>query len=445
MEKLTPTADPERLTELLRLLGQIDEFKGHWRKLREITAERLGALRQVTTIESTASSTRIEGAELSDAEVAQILAGVSVDTFRARGQGEVHGYGELLQTIFDHYQDIPLEERFLKQLHGILLGHSESDAWHRGEYKKHENHVQARHPDGRQEVVFRTAAPFDTPRLMKELVAETSAILADDRIHPLVAIARFIVEFLAIHPFQDGNGRLARALTALLLLRAGYDYVPYASLERVIEDNKLAYYAALRGSQLAMRSNPSDFTDWLVFFLRALRAQQQNLLAKLGVETSMLRLSNIQGRILDLVRRMARATAPQIAEALGLPSRTVRYHLTLLARKGLIEARGERRGRIYLMGSSSSEAVIQDDSRNASILGSILERGGRINSQDLKRLVEQMGSEPRLIGALHGRRLAHLRRDRRTNESLLTPRGREIAEQYLFSRRLAGKNPGSEA
>ncbi len=436
--KFSPPQSSAHLAQLFRTLGEIDEFKGHWRKLREITAERLGQLRQVTTIESTASSTRIEGAELSDAEVAKVLEGVSLDSFRARDEGEVLGYGELVQTIFDRYAAIPLEERFLKQLHGILLAHSEKDAWHRGEYKQLDNHVEARHADGRTEILFRTASPFDTPRLMEALVSETRAVLEDDRIHPLIAIARFIVEFLAIHPFQDGNGRFARALTSLLLLRSGYDYVPYASLERVIEDNKVAYYAALRGSQMAMRTDARDFTEWLVFFLRALRAQQQNLSAKLGVETSMLRLSDTQGRILESVRKMGRATTPQLSEAADLPARTVRYHLGLLVRSGLIEPHGERRGRFYTPGSSSGQTVLAGDSRNGAILAEVLHRGGRIGVRDLRRLVTSLGCEPRTIGALHGRPLAHLRRDARTKESVLTGRGREVAEQYLFARRLAG-------
>ncbi|HET9948995.1 MAG TPA: Fic family protein [Longimicrobiales bacterium] len=155
-----------------------------------------------------------------------------MDSFRARDESEVRGYGELLQTIFDHSAELPLEERFIKQLHGILLKYSEADAWHRGEYKRTPNHVEVRHPDGRVEVVFQTAAPFDTPRRMQELLEATTSALASGESHPLVVIARFIVDFLAIHPFQDGNGRLARALTTLLL----HEYAPYASLERVVEE-----------------------------------------------------------------------------------------------------------------------------------------------------------------------------------------------------------------
>ena len=168
-----PALAPAQVAELTRLLGEIDEFKGLWRKLGEIRAERLAALRQVTTIESAGSSTRIEGAELSDEEVAQVLQGLRVDAFRARDQAEVLGYAELLQTVFDSHDAIPLTANYIKQLHRILLRHVEKDAWHRGEYKKNDNHVEARHADGTTTVVFRTATPFETPFLMSNLVAAT--------------------------------------------------------------------------------------------------------------------------------------------------------------------------------------------------------------------------------------------------------------------------------
>lgn len=437
-----PSLAPEQLAELLRLLGEIDEFKGYWRKLREIRAERLGELRRVSTIESSASSTRIEGAELSDDEVAQVLSGLALDSFRARDASEVQGYGELLQTIFDSHDEIPLAERYLKQLHGILLGHSEADAWHRGEYKKHENHVEARHPDGRMEIIFRTASPFDTPRLMEQLVQATNAALVAREIHPLVVIARFVVEFLAVHPFQDGNGRLARALTSLLLLRAGYEYVPYASLERVVEENKAAYYMALRMSQTARRQHPQDFGAWLLFFLRAMRAQQLNLLSKLDVERSMIRLSTTQERILELIDRHGRVTSTLLAQSLALPARTVRYHLDILIRHGLVEPRGEKRGRTYGRATTAPAAIASPDSPTAAMLGEILEIGGRISDDALKRLVRRHGYDGRVVGTLHGKRLAHLRRDPATGESVLTARGREVAEQYLFARRLARIHEG---
>lgn len=434
-----PALAPPDVAATLRLLGEIDEFKGQWRKLREIRAERLNELRQVTTIESVGSSTRIEGAELSDEEVARVLGGLSIDSFRARDEAEVRGYGELLQTIFDSFSEIPLEERFLQQLHQMLLRHSERDARHRGQYKTLDNNVEARYPDGRSEIIFHTVSPFDTPRLMTELVAATNTALADLTLHPVVTIARFIVDFLAIHPFQDGNGRLARAVTSLLLLRAGYEYVPYSSLERVIEENKHAYYAALRASQLAIRTSPNNFGEWLRFFLRALRVQQQNLAAKLDVERSMIALSAVQERVLSAIDEHGRATTTLIANALSQPTRTVRYHLDVLTQRGIIEAHGEKRGRYYRRASGATAIAPSPESRTAEMLAEILEKGGRIRAAELRKLAKHHGYDPRVIGTLHGRRFALLRRDPRTGESVLTSRGREIAQQHLFAIRLSNR------
>ena len=436
MERFAPRLTAPQLNEAMRLLGEIDFFKGHWRKLQEIRPEKLARLRQVTTIESAGSSTRIEGAELSDAEVAQVLQGVGVESFRSRDESEVRGYGDLLQAIFDNHAEIPFDENHIKQLHKILLGCSDKDERHRGEYKKQENHVEARHPDGRVEVIFRTASPFDTPRLMAEQVALTRRALTSGDVHPLIAIARFIVEFLAIHPFKDGNGRLSRGLTTLLLLQSGYDYVPYSSLERVVEENKAAYYAALRESQTSMRTDPTAFGEWLLFLLRALHAQKQNLAAKLEVEHAMLQLSEAQQAILDLVDRHGRATTTLLAQEMEMPLRTVRYHLEILMGQGLLQPRGERRGRFYLRTAAPPAADDPLGSASKAILAEILERGGRVSRTDLIDLVSLHGYDPKVIGTMHGRRRAHLRRDVETGDSVLTTRGQEIAEQHIFSTRL---------
>jgi Fic family protein len=436
-----PQLDRRQTGELTRLIGELDHFRGHWRKLQEIRAERLVQLRQVTTVESTGSSTRIEGAALTDAEVAQVLSGLRIDSFRARDEAEVRGYGELLTTIFESHEAIPLTESHLKQLHGMLLKYSTRDERHRGQYKTAPNNVVLKDGDVVLETLFETATPFDTPRLMHDLVRATNEALADTTLHPLVVIARFVVHFLAIHPFQDGNGRLARALTVLLLLRAAYDYAPYASLERIIEENKQAYYAALRTSQLAMREDPAAFGDWLLFFLNALRAQQRVLEAKLQIEHELAQLSNVQQRIADLIATRGRGTSRDIAIALQLLPRAVRYHLEILVGRGIIVAKGHNKGRFY---TSSGRADEQSPSSPLSgtnaIIAEILQRGGRISRADLMALVRQHGYDPRTVGVLHARRLAHLRRDPVTQESVLTSRGEEVARQYLFAERLAQRN-----
>lgn len=438
-EDYFPDLDRRQAREAVQLVSELDEFKGRWRRLKEIQAEKLESLRQVATIESTASSTRIEGAELSDAQVATVLGGLKVDSFRLRDEAEVRGYGELHTLIYESWADIPLTENNLRQLHATLLRHVEKDERHRGEYKKLSNDVTATYEDGRIEVVFQTATPFDTPRLTSALIAQTNDALADQTLHPLFAIARFVVSFLAIHPFQDGNGRLSRALTTLLLLRAGYDYVPYASLERVIEENKVRYYAALRESQLQMREDPARFGVWLLFFLGSLASQKRALDAKLSVERGILQLSEIQERIVATVRDHfgGRATAPAIEGHLKLAGRTVRYHLDLLVRRGLLEAHGQKRGRFYTMAAAEATTPQLFDGGTNIIIADVLRRGGRIRPRELAALVKKHGYKPQIAGVLHGRRLAHLKRDTRMGESVLTARGEEVAKQYLFAERLS--------
>ena len=434
-----PALDRRGSSELVRLIGELDHFRGTWRKMQEIRAERLMQLRQITTIESTASSTRIEGVELTDAEVARVLEGIRSESFRARDEEEVKGYAELLTLIYESHADIPLSENHIKQLHRILLGHSGKDERHRGEYKTVPNDVVRKRGALIEEVVFKTATPFDTPRMMTQLVEVTNAAFDDRGLHPLVVIARFIVDFLAIHPFQDGNGRLARALTTLVLLRTGYDYVPYASLERVIEDNKPQYYVALRESQLAMRENAGAFGPWLFFFLRALKAQQESLASKLQVEKAMLDLSGIQQKIADLIAARVRMTGPEVARELGLTDRTARYHLNVLRSRGIVAARGRKRGTYYTTSTNEAAPATRPSILGGTnvIIAEIYERGGRISRYDLLDLVRSHGYNGRVVGILHGRRLAHLHRDQRSGDSVLTSRGEEIARQYLFARRLS--------
>jgi len=223
-------------SQLLKLIAELDEFKGRWEALGRLSPEKLSSLRRVSTIESVGSSTRIEGARLSDHAVETLLANLQMHSFRSRDEEEAAGYAEAMNTVLESYEDIPFTENHIRQLHGILLRHSAKDSSHRGEYKKFPNHVVAFDADGNSlGVIFETASPFDTPRRMAELMDWANAAFAEREPHPLLAIAAFVVHFLAIHPYQDGNGRLSRVLTTLMLLKHGYLYVPYSSLERIVE------------------------------------------------------------------------------------------------------------------------------------------------------------------------------------------------------------------
>ena len=334
---------------ILRLIAEIDEFKGAWTAIGRISPERLTALRHVATIESIGSSTRIEGAKLSDKEVAQLLTGLEAKKFASRDEKEVAGYAETMETIFANWRDIPLTENHIKQLHRDLLQYSSKDERHRGEYKTHTNHLEAFGPDGdRLGVVFETALPFDTPRLMTELVEWITANLESEELHPLINVAIFIVVFLEIHPFQDGNGRVSRILTTLLLLRAGYVYVPYSSLESVIEQSKDAYYLGLRQTQVTVRTDAPDWQPWLVFFLKSLQQQKARLAKKIERERLILGdLPELSVQILELCQERGRVTVADAAKITGANRNTIKDHLKALTHAGHIEKHGAGRGTWY--------------------------------------------------------------------------------------------------
>lgn len=337
---------------ILQLIAEIDEFKGSWSALGRVEPERLQALRRVATIESVASSTRIEGSRLTDREVEALLSNVRIRSFASRDEQEVAGYAEVMEAVFSSYEHMPLTENVIKQLHRDLLSFSEKDLRHRGAYKTVSNSVEAFDEDGKSlGVVFATASPFETPRLMEELVAWVDQTSAEKALHPLLIVAVFVVVFLEIHPFQDGNGRLSRILTTLLLLRFGYSYVPYSSMESVIEQNKDAYYLALRRTQGTIRSDAPDWQPWLVFFLESLQRQKQRLAVKIERERGVIApLPELSVRILELIREHGRASVGELAGMTETSRHTIKHHLRRLVDQGHLIRHGNGRGVWYGLG-----------------------------------------------------------------------------------------------
>ncbi|OXT02750.1 AsnC family transcriptional regulator [Notoacmeibacter marinus] len=346
-------ADTLEITpEILSLIAEIDEFKGAWRALGTLAPERLSALRRVATIESIGSSTRIEGAKLSDKEVEQLLTNIEIRKFDTRDEQEVAGYAQVMETVFANFDAIELTENHIKQLHRDLLAHSAKDERHRGEYKTNTNHVSAFDEEGKEiGVVFETATPFDTPRLMSELIQWTSAALDTAKLHPLLVIGIFTVVFLEIHPFQDGNGRLSRILTTLLLLRAGYVYVPYSSLESIVENSKEGYYLALRQTQRTIRSPKPNWQPWTVYFLRALQQQKQRLQKKIERERIVMdTLPELSLQILEAVKDRGHITIGEIVKITGANRNTIKKHLAALVAANHIVQHGIGKGTWYSQG-----------------------------------------------------------------------------------------------
>jgi Fic family protein len=335
--------------EILSLIAEIDEFKGAWKAIGRIALERLSGLRRVATIESIGSSTRIEGARLSDREVESLLGNIRIGSFTTRDEQEVAGYAEVMETVFSAYEAISLTENHIRQLHRDLLAHSTKDERHRGSFKTLPNHVEAFDEEGRSlGVVFETATPFDTPRRMTGLVEWVAGKEKDKSLHPLLVIAVFVVVFLEIHPFQDGNGRLSRILTTLMLLRAGYAYVPYSSLESVIEQSKESYYLSLRRTQGTIRTDAPDWNPWLEFFLPALQRQKQRLEKKMERERIMLaEMLELSVLILELAREHGRVTVAETVRVSGASRNTVKDHLKALVEQSHLRLHGAGRGAWY--------------------------------------------------------------------------------------------------
>lgn len=337
--------------QMLSIISEIDEFKGSWKLLGRMAPEKLQALKKVATIESVGSSNRIEGNKLSDKAVEELLSRINKQSFANRDEEEVAGYAKLTDTIFEDWEVIPLSENYIKQFHKILLEYSSKDEKHKGEYKKVSNAVAAYDITGKElGVVFETATPFETPIKMHELVDWTNKNLADRFYHPLIVIGIFVVNFLAIHPFQDGNGRLSRALTNLLLLKSGYLYIPYSSTESIVEDNKEGYYRALRQTQTSFSVSP-DYEPWLMFFLKTLQKQKIRLEYKLehteGKKLSNLDLPEVLAKIMQAFESKERATISELSKLTGVNLNTIKKHLATLVENNYLIKHGKTRGVWY--------------------------------------------------------------------------------------------------
>src|SRR3989344_890925 len=309
---------------ILTLIASIDELKGRWVAGVNLHPQILGRLKQSVLITSTGASTRIEGAKLSDTEVEDLMKGISVQKFKDRDAQEVKGYYELLKKVFDSWQSIKINEGTIKHFHQEILKYVDKDTFHRGQYKITENKVQMVDAKGNiVGTIFDTTPVYLTPIEMQELVEWTTEALKNKNYHPLLIAANFVVEFLKLHPFRDGNGRLSRILTNLFMLQAGYLYMPYVSHEKLIEENKQEYYMALRKTQITFESQKATIAPWLTFFLQVILKQAQeavNLLTNDNVEKT---LSEKQLTVLEFLQKVNQATPLEITKKTKVARPTV--------------------------------------------------------------------------------------------------------------------------
>lgn len=329
--------------KLINLISEIDRFDANWNAIERKEGQSLKELKSIATVRSVGASNRIEGNKMSDEEVDALLQKIDLTTLADRDSQEVVGYFEVLDLITESYQNINLTESNLKSLHNSLMKYNAKDHWHKGNYKQHSNAVEASFPDGTKQIIFQTTeAGFPTENEIRALLEWYTT---ETEVHPLIKIASFVYEFLSIHPFQDGNGRLSRLISTLLLLTTGYKWIAYVSFEHEVENRKNEYYQALRNCQ-AQRPN-EEVTVWIQFFLNCLLTIQKQLLMKLvqsGLETQ---LSPKEKLIYSIIQNRPNIQSGEISEKLSIPLPTIKRLLAVLTAKELIEKQGNGRNVSY--------------------------------------------------------------------------------------------------
>jgi Fic family protein len=342
---------PEMNQQIIKKIGMIEKFQGKWETLELSDNEFLLELRQIATIQSIGSSTRIEGSELSDNEVKELIDNLSINKLDRRDEQEVIGYWETLELLLDNASEIPLSERYMFQLHGLLLKYSGKDERQRGQYKNLTNKVVAKYPDGTQKTIFNTTEPHLVANEMQNLIQWTNNELESEAMNPLLVIGAFIYEFLSIHPFHDGNGRLSRLLTTLLLLKSKYYFVQYVSFEHIIEQRKKEYYQALMDCQKNRYTAKENIGIWLNFFLDCLLLLSEKLEHKIQrIKYNDSYLNNRQKRIVKLLSDKGKLRIADIHsenQKASLP--TIKKDMKYLVEQKIVSTEGRGKATTYFI------------------------------------------------------------------------------------------------
>ena len=337
--------------QLLKLIGFIDSFKGKWTAIEGKESVYLKELKLIATIESIGSSTRIEGSNMTNEEVQDFVNSIKITSFKTRDEQEVFGYYDTLNTILESSASIDLSKNNIHHLHKTLLHKSKKDYRHRGKYKTLSNKVVANYPGGKQKVIFNTTEIHLVEEEMRSIIDWTNKVLVQKEIHPLIAIATFVYEFLSIHPYQDGNGRLSRLLTTLLLLRSDYDFIQYVSLEYEIEKRKKEYYKALMAGQKNRYSKKEKIADWVIFFLETIQLSIAKLEANIdSIANKNSYLNQRQRQVLEFISsnepvKISDITASLTDFTLYILKKDVKY----LVDEGMVRMLGKGKATIYVL------------------------------------------------------------------------------------------------
>ena len=267
--------------EIVSMIGQIHEYKGEQRLFIESKADSLSSLLEIAKIQSTEASNRIEGIYTSDDRIKALV--LDKTNPKNRKECEIAGYRDVLNTIHESYEHIPVKPSIILQLHRDLYKFEGSNTG--GQYKVSDNEIREELADGSYRIRFTPVHAWETSSAIEELCDAYDSVRKEDIVEPLVIIPMFILDFLCIHPFGDGNGRLSRLLTLLLLYREGYIVGKYISIEKLIEKTKEAYYQNLELSSYKWHENENDYEPFVKYYLGVILAAYRDFSSRVKLLT----------------------------------------------------------------------------------------------------------------------------------------------------------------
>jgi len=262
---------------VIRKIGAIDGFNSRWEATVQKESVYLKDLRRIALLKNTWAATKMTGGNLNEAEVEWVIKSAKKNRLESREEQIAAGYYETLNIVLNQYKTLQTTEQNILTLHDQLLQFDEQERLQKGQYKTEANPLYAIYPDGTKRELFKTADPKQVNNDLKTAIAWLKQVLEQKTIHPLLAIGAFQYEFLCIHPFQSGNGRLSRLLTILLSLQNGYTFMYSAAFEQAIENKRLDYFKALRNSQKHRGTEKEIIGEWMLFFLETLESLTMQL------------------------------------------------------------------------------------------------------------------------------------------------------------------------
>ena len=335
-------ADCEWPTDILNLVAKIHECKGRQDMFIRQKPVELDRLVQIAKIQSTEASNAIEGIVTTDTRIRQLVEEKTAP--RNRSEQEIAGYRDVLSIIHESFDVIPITRNYILQLHKILYTHTNNPI--AGQTKNVQNYISATYPDGHTEILFTPLSPYETPPALDRICEEYSRVIGNMELEPLIAIPVFIHDFLCIHPFNDGNGRMSRLLTALLLYRSGFYVGRYISLEAKIAKSKDLYYDALQASQSGWHTGEDDPVPFIKYLLGTILAAYRDFEDRFSlVEKKLPALETVRMAAQNKIGRFTKQDIRELCPSLSISS--VEGALRKLVASGELRREGNGKNTCY--------------------------------------------------------------------------------------------------